>query len=93
MPKSYRRHAKQSRIAKRTARDRRRTRNRFDGLVQIVDSVQCQMRDREITTLTAALRDVLVLYDRAVGNVRLDCGYTAGDVKRLAEIRKLLPWM
>lgn len=31
---------------------------------------------------------ILHLYDRAAGNVRLDCGFTAADVKRLEEIRK-----
>lgn len=41
--------------------------------------------------LAEALRDLLELYDRAAGNIKNDSGYTAADVKRLAEIRSLLP--
>jgi hypothetical protein len=38
----------------------------------------------------AAIEDLLLLYDRAAGNVHIDSGYTAADVRRLAEIRALV---
>jgi hypothetical protein len=45
---------------------------------------------RLIDDYEAALRDALHFYDRAAGNLRTDCGYTAADVLRLEEIRKLV---
>jgi hypothetical protein len=39
---------------------------------------------------TKALRDALHFYDRVAGNVRADRGWTAADVKRLAEIREIV---
>jgi hypothetical protein len=38
-----------------------------------------------------ALRDLVGFYDRATGAVRLDHGWTASDIKRLEEIRHMVP--
>jgi hypothetical protein len=43
----------------------------------------------EKVKLVYALRDVLHVYDRVTGNVFDDHGWTAADVRRLDEIRKL----
>lgn len=39
--------------------------------------------------LRAALRDALHFYDRMAGNIRTEYGWTAADVIRLEELRKL----
>lgn len=44
----------------------------------------------QILSLRRALRDVLRFYDRAVGNVIDDSGYSVADMRRLEEIRALL---
>lgn len=36
-----------------------------------------------------ALEDLLHFYDRVAGNIRTDHGWTAGEVRRLNEIRKM----
>jgi hypothetical protein len=41
-------------------------------------------------TLTAALRDLLLFYDRITGNTRGGDAWTAAEVKRLEQIRKLV---
>jgi hypothetical protein len=48
------------------------------------------MNALRLFALERALKDALHFYDRAAGNVRGDHGYTAADVLRLEEIRKLV---
>ncbi|MGA7791820.1 MAG: hypothetical protein WCA19_02200 [Candidatus Acidiferrales bacterium] len=40
--------------------------------------------------MLGGLRDALYFYDRVAGNARADHGWTAADVKRLAEIRAVV---
>lgn len=43
-----------------------------------------------VQALHAAVRDALRFYDRVAGNILTDHGWTAGDVRRLDEIRKMV---
>jgi hypothetical protein len=44
----------------------------------------------DLAKVHQAARDALQFYDRVAGNVRADYGWTAADIKRLAEIRELV---
>lgn len=60
------------------------------GFVVMIDGLAKNVFPNDYLALHNALRDLLAFYDRAAGNVRKDSGYTAADVKRLEEIRKLV---
>jgi hypothetical protein len=50
-----------------------------------VNGIRSAFRD-----MRSALRDLVGFYDRATGAVRLDHGWTASDVKRLEQIRRMV---
>jgi hypothetical protein len=58
-------------------------------LFRKIDNNIIKGQNRFISELSEALRDLLSFYDRITGNTRGGDAWTAAEVKRLEEIRKL----
>lgn len=59
------------------------------GMTVMVDGLARSIWREDFQEIHAALRSVIYFYDRVAGNVKSDQGWTAADVKLMAEIREL----
>lgn len=59
------------------------------GMTVMVDGLARSIWREDFEEIHAALRSAIYFYDRVVGNVKSDQGWTAADVKRMARMREL----